>query len=289
MLNPIILRTFLGVVKYKNFTKTATILGMTQPGVSQHIKQLELELGIKLIARSQKDIELTVAGEKLKNIAEKWYLEFQQLKESVLEDNPHYGVCRLASPGSFGIKAYSKLLTLQKKYPHLVIHYEYRPNDIIIENIHQDKLDLGFITKMVNKDPGLSSRIVGKEKLCLLVPAKVKKVNFQTLQKLGFIGHPDGNHHASRLLQQNFPSEFRSMDQFAIKGFINQITRIPEPVALGLGFTALPEMAAKDFSPQNKIKIIYLEKEVIDPIVCIWKKNRPLASRLQFILQELGQ
>lgn len=42
------IETFLTVVKYKSYTKTAEILHMTQPAVTQHIHKLEAYYNCKL-------------------------------------------------------------------------------------------------------------------------------------------------------------------------------------------------------------------------------------------------
>ncbi|EHH2535403.1 LysR family transcriptional regulator, partial [Vibrio parahaemolyticus] len=51
MLNPIWLNTFKALVDVGHFTKTAELLHMTQPGVSQHINKLEAACGYPLIKR----------------------------------------------------------------------------------------------------------------------------------------------------------------------------------------------------------------------------------------------
>lgn len=51
--------TLLTASELKNFTKTAKKLNLTQPAVSQHIKQLEKELNIKIFNRVGNDLKIT--------------------------------------------------------------------------------------------------------------------------------------------------------------------------------------------------------------------------------------
>ena len=51
------------IVETGSFTKTADALGLTQPAISQHIKQLEEELGIKIFYRGNNEFRLTPDGE----------------------------------------------------------------------------------------------------------------------------------------------------------------------------------------------------------------------------------
>ncbi|MBU5317885.1 LysR family transcriptional regulator [Clostridium bornimense] len=58
------LKTFITVVEIKNFTKAANQLNLSQPSVSNHIKNLESYFGVTLINRSvkQKNIFITEKG-----------------------------------------------------------------------------------------------------------------------------------------------------------------------------------------------------------------------------------
>lgn len=78
MLDPKIF-TFLEVAKYKNYTKSAAHLNLTQPAVTQHIKKLEEYYGCSLIDISGKSVKLTAQGEALYN-----YANFQIANEEQL-------------------------------------------------------------------------------------------------------------------------------------------------------------------------------------------------------------
>ena len=57
------LETFLVLAQVLNFTKTAEILHITQPAVSQHIKALESLYGVKLFHYEGKRLSLSVCGD----------------------------------------------------------------------------------------------------------------------------------------------------------------------------------------------------------------------------------
>ena len=61
------METFLAVCRYMNFTRAAEKLNITQPAVSQHIRFLEKHYNTKLFRYEGKKLELTEAGEILKN------------------------------------------------------------------------------------------------------------------------------------------------------------------------------------------------------------------------------
>lgn len=59
------LRVFLTVAAELSFTRSAKALGITQPAVSQHIAELEKELGVTLFLRSRGAVSLTPEGRAL--------------------------------------------------------------------------------------------------------------------------------------------------------------------------------------------------------------------------------
>ena len=59
------LRSFVAVVRYGCFTTAASKLRISQPTVSTHIRQLEEEIGVPLVLRNAKHVELTASGYKM--------------------------------------------------------------------------------------------------------------------------------------------------------------------------------------------------------------------------------
>src|SRR5262249_17722656 len=59
------LNAFAAVAENRSFTKAATQLGIKAPSLSQAIRSLEEELGVRLFNRTTRSVALTEAGEQL--------------------------------------------------------------------------------------------------------------------------------------------------------------------------------------------------------------------------------
>lgn len=71
MLEDFRIQVFKAVVSEKSFTRAATVLGISQPAVSQNIAELEKIVGMKLFERLRGEVTITPEGLVFKDYAEK--------------------------------------------------------------------------------------------------------------------------------------------------------------------------------------------------------------------------
>lgn len=257
MINLTWLKTFCALADVGHFTQTAEKLFMTQSGVSQHIKKLEQQLDTSLLLREGKSFSLTDAGIKLNQQGRDLLQQTEELAELVKQDEALIGTVRIASPGSIGLKLYPHLLDIQQNQSKLVIDYVFAPNHQIEKDLCERKIDLGLVTEL-NKNSKLLYTKIALEPLVLVTEKSISSINWQTLTDLGFISHPDAEHHANLVLSENF-SEFEHIRKFKHQGFSNQISLILEPISRGIGFTVLPLHAVNAFHKQESIRIHLLK------------------------------
>lgn len=77
------LRIFKCVAEERSLSKAAEVLGYVQPHISQRIKNLEEELGTKLLIRTNRGVTLTNEGEALFNYAQRILLLMEEAKAEV--------------------------------------------------------------------------------------------------------------------------------------------------------------------------------------------------------------
>ncbi|MBY5991333.1 LysR family transcriptional regulator [Ferrimonas balearica] len=285
MVNLSWMQTFCTLVETGHFTRTAEKLAMTQPGVSQQIRKLEHHYGQALLQREGKGFSLTEAGERVYQQAQHTLSQLDFLERSLKVDSANAGRCRLASPGSLGLRLYPGLLDLQVKHPGLSIEYGFAPNDGIEKQLAARQLDLGLITRPARL-PELSSREFAEEPLFLVTPASVTEPDWATLTELGYIDHPDGAHHAGLLLAANYP-EFEQVSQLPRRGFSNQIGLILEPVARGLGFSVLPAYAVAAFARPEAIRYHALARPVCETVYLVQRRYQRLPKRFELVTDTL--
>lgn len=285
MINLVWLKTFCVLADEKHFTRTADRLHMTQSGVSQHVKKLEDDLDTQLLDREGKSFTLTESGKALLIEAKELLEKLDDLELRVKSDPEFAGQVSLMSPGSVGTLLYPKLLSLQESHAELTFDYRFAPNEDIKNALIADRVDIGLATIPIETET-VTFKQVASEPLLLITPHTVKHLGWETLLSLGFIDHPDGQHHARQLLSKNFP-EFEHINQFQKSGRINQIHLILEPVSRGLGFTVLPKHAVQAFEAQDLIAVHELKRPVSEALYLCYRRNKSLPKRVKNVIAEI--
>jgi DNA-binding transcriptional LysR family regulator len=140
-------KAFFTVASYKNISRAAEILFVSQPAVSKSIKTLESSLNVTLFSRSSKGVTLTPEGEILFDHIKNAFNEFS-LGENILEKlkNKEMGNINLGVSTTIG-KSYflPKFQEFIKEYPHFKIKIINKPTFDTIKLVQEEKLDLGII------------------------------------------------------------------------------------------------------------------------------------------------
>src|SRR5687767_3820801 len=94
------LQYFLAAVEHGSFSAAAAELHLAQPSLSEQVRRLEAELGVRLFQRAGRRLELTEAGRLLRPQAERTIAAAEEASASVREVRTLTG--GTASFGMFG-------------------------------------------------------------------------------------------------------------------------------------------------------------------------------------------
>lgn len=144
LLRPI--RYVLTVAELKNFTRAAEVLHVSQPALSQQIRQLEAELGGALFDRSGRSISLTDFGRVYIEHA-RLALEHLDAGKRALQDvrGLTRGLLRLAYAPTFAEYLIGPALRrFHAAHPAIAVEVSERPLEEIEAGLEHDALDLGI-------------------------------------------------------------------------------------------------------------------------------------------------
>jgi DNA-binding transcriptional LysR family regulator len=288
MINQKWLYTFMDLVKTGHFTKTANNLYMTQPGVSQHIKKLEVQLKTQLLNRYDKQFELTRAGQLLHEYGVASLQLDKQLQSRIDFDDPYQGDCFIACSGAIASDLYPDFIDYQSTHSGLNVKLEAAPNHSIIEGVLNNTVHIGIVNQQVQHSQLMQTKL-GNEPLQLILPKSYaqKEINFETLNALGFINHPDGFEFVDKILSSNEFKGYLGSHSLSVSGYVNQLNQILLPVSKGVGYTVLPARAVAQFSAPEKLYAAPLMMPVSDPLYITTKRHFSLATRYDWFIRHI--
>lgn len=290
MLNAQWLETFAVLCETGHFTRAAERLAMTQPGVSQQLRKLEDQVGQALISRHGKGFSLTPAGEAILALGRARRDEERRLRQAIQNDDPEIGEVAIACSGSFAMLLYPHLLPVMNRAPGLLLTLEAMPQEGVVRGVLEGRFDLG-VTGHEPGHPRLDARRVGREELCLVLPADAPAgdVSLADLEARGFIAHPDGYTYADELFSLNFPDTYQGSDRLRVRGFVNQISQIPTPVAQGIGYTLLPRSGVDAYPDKHRLRVAGLASPRHFELWTIFRRGRILPQRALRISELIQQ
>jgi len=170
-LNTRLLRSFLVLAEELHFTRAAARLYVTQQALSGHIRQLETTLGVPLVERSTRHVQLTSAGERLVPVAGE---VIARLDETFDELHAHYGdATRTLTLGFFAFAALELTTPILKRFneqhPDVrVVLREFNYNDVTC-GLASGATDVAFLRPPISM-PGLRSETLFVEARVVALP-----------------------------------------------------------------------------------------------------------------------
>lgn len=148
------LKYFVTIVDEGNITKAAEKLHIAQPPLSQQLKLLEEELGIKLIERNTRKIQITEAGYMLWHRA-KQIIELTETTEKELRDFKEglqgtLSIGAIASAGDTLLP--NRINSFHRAYPDVNFHIRECSTNEILELLISGVIEIGIIRTPLNSE-----------------------------------------------------------------------------------------------------------------------------------------
>lgn len=167
------LRTFLAVSETRNFTRAAGRLKITQSAVSHQMKALEQELGESLFLRARRGVQLSPAGELLREHAQRVLQEVDSLREHLAgqREGPTGHIRAAAATQAFAYLFAPLCEGFMKAFPNISVCFINTASTVqTVASIQNGEAQVG-IASMPVYSPSLKVIDLFEDELFLVVPA----------------------------------------------------------------------------------------------------------------------
>jgi DNA-binding transcriptional LysR family regulator len=148
------LRSLEAIVDCGGFSKAAAVLHISQPALSQHIRLLERELGLKLFDRHGRGVQLTTDGERVLIEARRLLAAHDQVLNR-LRGEPGRSLAIGSTEHSAELVMRHALDSVRCAYPDARVRFQVGRSVALIEAVQKGRLDLAFILNPGERRVGL--------------------------------------------------------------------------------------------------------------------------------------
>ncbi|MFP7732104.1 LysR family transcriptional regulator [Priestia aryabhattai] len=273
------LRIFKCVAETKSLSKAAEVLGYVQPHISQRMKNLEEELGTKLLTRTNRGVTLTDEGEALFNYAQRILRLMDEAKAEVNPNKFRKSLVIGASQTVSAIKVPSLFSSFLKEYQNIEVKIKTDRKQVLQEMLSYGEIDGLFLSGTYN-EAQFDSVYRYVEKMVLILPPYEDRE--ENAQPTLLINSDVNCIYRNRLLAF-------SREHHINKGNImefDSLEAILQGVRDGLGMSVVPASIVNSRSDMQSIQYQELSEDVqIDFVV---KKGKQRSQSLKKFISFLG-
>ncbi len=236
--------TFIWAAKLKSFTKAAEMLNLTQPAVTQHIKQLEVHYKVKLFKKVGRQIYLTEEGEILFKYAKdleanSLFVERTLRNKSAL--NKRYNVGTTLTIGEYVLPDMLGRFKQENENIDIIVHVH--NTDENLKRLSSGELDLSIVEGLFDKNRFKYKKMRDDELVLVASPvssfARVGEVSLEDVAYGGkLILREKGS--GTRMVLENKMSDMGlSLTDLKVYMEVGSIGAIKSLVQANLGYTVV--------------------------------------------------
>lgn len=290
------LEVFCKVVELKSFTKAAERILLSQPTVSEHIRNLENELGQKLINRLGKEIEATPVGKVLYGYATNIIRIQQEAVQAIEQYSGNLkGKIKVGSgtiPGTYILPEF--ISQFRDEHPSIKTILRITSSQTIALEVLAGELELGFVGARWKEKKLDWIEMFSDELTLVLYPdhplAGYKEVCLEDVTGMPFIlREPESG--TRKVFCKILEQEGLKMNDLQIVAEIGSTAAVKEAVKAGIGISILSKRAVQDDVNCGRLITIGIKDlDLRRPFYFIKRKNRelsPVAAAFVDYLQKI--
>lgn len=255
--------TVLKIEELGSFTKAAEALFLTQPAVSQHVKSLEEELGIKIFDREQKVIRLTKNGETALKYIRRMYSISNNMIQAIRDEKTRITSLSVGITHTVESSAIIEALAeFGRRQKDISIKIFSDTIDKLYNMLRNDELDFLIIEGRLD-DRNLQYTTLGTDSLILATSpthrlAQKETVSMEELKKENLILRlPDSN--TRRAFEKALKKHNYRIEDFNVSLEIDNIATIKDLIRRDFGVSVLAKSACMDELGKGKIAVQKIE------------------------------
>lgn len=285
------LQSFVAISKYKNFSKAAQALYLTQPTISHHINALEEELNTTILVRTSKNVSLTKAGQLLLIHAQKILNEKEQIH--FMFDHYNGDISGELEIATSTIPSQYYLPKIIREFSELHPKMKFRVEKLDSAGVHKkleySEIDFGIVGARSNYDFFAYEKILSDEiVLCSDYNNPIDSLPLEDIKKIPIILREDGSGTRKQLLKTLREHDINIQD-LNIFATIDDINTIKACIMNSNKYTFTSIIAVQEELDRNELKIIDIpELKILRDFYFVYNKKHiltPLSKTFkEFIL-----
>ena len=276
-----------------HFGKAAERTFVSQPTLSAQLKKLEEFLGVKLVERQPKNVQLTEVGRLIVARARRMLEQGDEIVALARNNtDPLSGRIRLALIPTVGPYLLPRVMQkIRKALPNLgLMLYEYQTEQLL-KKLRDGDIDAGILALPTELD-GLESRVLYEESFMLAAPqghplADKASIRIQDLKGHALLLLEDGHCLRDQALEVCSRVDVHEVEDFRA----TSLETLRQMVVAGLGITLLPELAVDSpFGGQRGLVMRPFAKPAPTRVVgAVWRKSSTRTQAIAEICRNIEQ
>jgi DNA-binding transcriptional LysR family regulator len=137
------LHALVAVAEFGSMAKAASQLSVSHPVISRSISELEHSLGVRLLERNSRGVELTPYGRAILSRGKAAFDELRQgVKDIEFLSDAGVGEVRIGSPYPLAVFVSTIVDRLHRRYPRMVFHLAAAGSEVLVRDLEERNLDL---------------------------------------------------------------------------------------------------------------------------------------------------